>query len=921
MRDRQHRTALFLLAMAAGAASSLGPTPARAHAAPTTLAAVLATQPEGLVPPELLNSVTVEYPPALAEQEAPPAGQVVVKLTIGTDGVPKDLSVETSIDPELDRLAVEGVAQLRWKPATLNGDPVEIVTRLGIDFTPPPPPEPEPEPPPVEPDPAEPVVDAPPDEPDPVPETPDADGPVRMKGVILEAGQRTPISGATIVVVPADPDAKLGEIKKKDYAAEKEPAWQAQASSDEEGRFEVRGTGSGKARVIILAPGYERIEFVEALYEGMEIDVKYYVSRSPTNPFRTVVEVENRREEVAKRTISAAEINVLPGTQGDALKAVQNFPGVARAPFGAGLLAIRGTGPNDSAVYLGYHEIPTLFHFGGLTSVFNSDIIERIDFIPGNYDSRYGDAIGGIIDVEPRQGRRDGFHGYVDSDIFDTGILFEGPIGEGSFAVSGRRSYIDFLLPVFLPDDAGLDLTVAPRYYDYQVLFDYPLGGGNLSIRGFGSDDRTRLVAANPNDVEPDERNRFETSQYFHRADIVYTKRDGPWSFLVTPSYRYDFFDLGIGDFLSFDLVTHNLNGRAEARAQLTKRHAITFGTEFQSYFFQVGVKAPPLPDSNGGSSNAVFDIDVDGYTAIPALYTTGEIGVSDDFTFYPGVRIAYYSSPFQTATFDPRLRFGWQLADRTVLKGGSGIYSQAPQPVEASNEFGNPRVGPERAVQNSLGISQTFDYGIEVDATAFYNYLWDNISESAETVERPDGTIGPENFANSRIGRVYGLEILARKQLTGNVFGWIAYTLSRSERRDTPSDEFRVFDLDQTHILTLIGSYKLPKNWTVGARFRLVSGNPNTPVVGSQYDASGGFYIPINGAINSERFPTFHQLDIRVDKAWIWKLASLTLYLDVQNVYNAQNVEFWNYSFDFTQRSEIASLPIIPSIGTKIEF
>ena len=112
--------------------------------------------------------------------------------------------------------------------------------------------------------------------------------------------------------------------------------------------------------------------------------------------------------------------------------------------------------------------------------------------------------------------------------------------------------------------------------------------------------------------------------------------------------------------------------------------------------------------------------------------------------------------------------------------------------------------------------------------------------------------------------------------------------------------------------------SYRLR---TVGARFRLVSGNPNTPVVGSQYDATGGFYIPINGATNSERFPTFHQLDLRVDKAWIWKLASLTLYLDVQNVYNAQNVEFWNYSFDFTQRTEIASLPIIPSIGTKIEF
>jgi hypothetical protein len=38
---------------------------------------------------------------------------------------------------------------------------------------------------------------------------------------------------------------------------------------------------------------------------------------------------------VSRRTISVQEIKNLPGTQGDALKAIQNFPGVARPPFGA----------------------------------------------------------------------------------------------------------------------------------------------------------------------------------------------------------------------------------------------------------------------------------------------------------------------------------------------------------------------------------------------------------------------------------------------------------------------------------------------------------------------------------------------------------------------------------------------------------
>src|SRR5690606_11179096 len=151
--------------------------------------------------------------------------------------------------------------------------------------------------------------------------------------------------------------------------------------------------------------------------------------------------------------------------QGDALKAIQNFPGVARAPFGIGLLVIRGSDPTDSAVFLGEHEIPQLFHFGGLTSVLNADVISQIDYIPGNFDARYGDAIGGVIDVKTRPGRRDGYYGYVDSDLFDTGVMVEGPVGKGSFVLSGRRSYIDLLLPAVLPDDAGLEVAVASRYY------------------------------------------------------------------------------------------------------------------------------------------------------------------------------------------------------------------------------------------------------------------------------------------------------------------------------------------------------------------------------------------------------------------------------------------------------------------------
>lgn len=871
--------------------------------------------PAELVRPTLLNAVTVEYPSHLLADPSPPAGEVRVRFRIDTEGVPQDIAIEQGLHPDLDQIALDAVAQLRYTPATYQGNTVEVIDRIAIAFAPPAPAD--------DPTPPEAPTVSPEPEPDdePPPSVEDA-GPIRMDGFIKQAGDRVPLPDATLIVVPAEADARIGEIKKTDYSEQRTPEWSVQVTSDAEGRFEVRGIPSGNVKVVVVAAGFERAEFIESIPEGEAISLKYFIQRLSSNPYRTVVESRSQREEVARRTITVEEINNLPGTQGDALKAVQNFPGIARSPFGAGLLAIRGTGPNDSAIYFGYHEIPILFHFGGLTSVFNSDILSRIDFIPGNFDARYGDATGGIVDVTPRAGRRDGFHGYIDADVFDAGILFEGPIGKGSFILSGRRSYIDALLPAVIPDDAGLGLTVAPRYYDYQALFDYPIGKhGVIKVRAFGSDDRTVLVASDPNEVDTDARDQFETSQYFHRADLVYEWSKGPWKFFITPSYQYNYLDLSFSDAFSLNIFTHNLNGRTELSRRLTKRASLNVGAELQSYWFTVDVTSLPIPNGNSpGSTSQRLSSNESSYTAIPSVYSTLSLGIGPNFTLYPGLRVSYYTKPYKFWTTDPRVRFGWQVGPQTTIKGGVGLYSQAPQPVDANDVYGNPNVIAERSVQTSLGVAHQFPYSINVEATAFFNYQWDRIYNSTELVLR-NGQPVPENTANTQLARIYGLELLIRKDITRNVYGWLAYTLSRSERRDAPGEPYRLFNLDQTHVLTLVGVYKFPKGWQVGARFRVVTGNPDTPIIGSVYDAGSGGYLPIEGETNSERVPAFHQLDLRVDKKWTWKRLSWTLYLDVQNVYNAQNVEFWQYSYDFRARNEIPSLPIIPSLGTKLEF
>lgn len=876
--------------------------------------------PDDFVAPTLERGVEITYPPDLLQLDPPPRGAVIVKLTVGLDGIPVEVEVEQGLHPELDALAVDAAKRLRYAPGTVGGTPVEVTLRTTIEFEPPPPTEPSPSPPPTEAPQAEPVDDEPVDD-EPIDDVP-SEGPVRITGRVLEAGQRVPIGGAAVLAIEAAPDESTGQVRKKRYGEQKEPAWQTRTFTDAEGRFELRGLPDGKTRIIVLASGYERLELVESLPSGQSIAVRYYATRLASNPYRTVVKTRGiEREEVARRTITPEEIRNLPGTQGDALKSIQNFPGMARSPFGIGLLVIRGSDPSDSSVYLGEHEIPQLFHFGGLRSVFNADILSHIDFIPGNFDARFGDAIGGIIDVGPRKGRRDGYHGYADTNLFDSGVLFEGPVGEGSFALAARRSYIDLLLPAVVPDDAGLDLTVAPRYWDYQALLDYPVSRGNLSVRVFGSDDRTRLVISGPNEVETDDRNRFETTLLFHRVDLAYTNRRGRWDFLITPSFRHDFLTAGIGDIFRFKLTTNTFSSRVEAGYRASANLRWDLGAQLFAGTYAIDAEAPSVPASGQGSVDSFLQTSSKNGFASPAVYGSATIGLGADFTLVPSVRVSHYSVNAEHTTVDPRVRFHWQAADRTAIKGGVGLYSQLPDPFEWNSVWGNPLIRPEQALHTSLGIAQSFDPGITIEVTGFYKYLWDLASTSQELVRGVDGTIRTENFANIGLGRIVGGELFVRKELTRNFFGWLSYTISRSERRPDPASPWQLFGFDQTHILTLIAVHRLPKNWQIGARFRLVSGNPFTPIVGAVYDASSGQYVPVYGEINSARVAAFHQLDLRVDKRFIWKRIMLTLYLDVQNAYNQQNPEFMQQSYDLRHQQPIPSLPIIPSLGARLEF
>ncbi len=177
------------------------------------------------------------------------------------------------------------------------------------------------------------------------------------------------------------------------------------------------------------------------------------------------------------------------------------------------------------------------------------------------------------------------------------------------------------------------------------------------------------------------------------------------------------------------------------------------------------------------------------------------------------------------------------------------------------------------------------------------------------------------EALLSEGIGRAYGVQLLLRQQPWHGVFGWVAYTMSRSERRDTPSSSWRLFDYDQPQVLTAVATKEIGA-WTVGARFRVATGLPRTPVAGAFYDTKDDAYQPVFGAQNSIRLPTFEQLDLRVDRSFLLgSRARMLIYVEGLNVLNRGNGEEYTYNVDYSRRGTVTGLPVIAVVGARFEL
>lgn len=637
--------------------------------------------------------------------------------------------------------------------------------------------------------------------------------------------------------------------------------------------------------------------------------------------YGATAEVEAPPRETTRRSVDEKELKRVPGTRGDALRAVELLPGVARPPSGYGNPILRGAAASDSQTFLDGAPVPFLYHFGGVTSFFNSQLIEGVDLYPGNFSARFGRLSGGVVEVRARDPKLDALHGLVDLNLIDSSALVEGPVdssGNTGVAVAVRRSNIDFFFKNFVPKSAYA-VMAAPVYYDVQLLGVRRMGRSTLRLLGYGSRDSLELFFAEPNQGDPGLTGKVGGLIEFERAAVsLETELSQSATQTLSVTVGNLSLEQHVGPFEQ-QISGPEVFARAEWGVELGPELRVTAGGDFSGWFAG-GRYRGPLPGALEGdphqndplATQTVVGLRKDDIDVVrPGAYVELAIRPTPRVTILPSLRADYYGD-LHDVTLDPRLSTRAQVGPTTTLKSGVGIYSQPPEYWQALDVIGNPRLEAFHALHTSTGIEQRLGLNTSVSVEGFYKWLWHR------PVLTPDG--GPPRYVNDGVGRIYGAELGVETRPTQETFAYLAYTLSRSERRDD-NQAWRRFDFDETQVLSLAVSEDLGRGWSTGARFRWVSGAPYTPVVASVYDARTDTYVPRYGATNSAQNPAFHQLDLRVEKAWHIGSGTLAAYLDLQNAYNAKNVEAVEYSYDYRAHRAVTGLPILPNLGLRGEL
>lgn len=891
----------------------------------SALSALVSPDADSLPPlekmPELTHFVDARYSPALIKKGV--EGTVGLELIVNEKGLVDSAYVVAGLEPELDSSAVAAARAFVFSPAMAGGVPVAVQLQYNYRFS--------------------------------LRVVADSIMPyVNFSGRLLERGEKKPIADAVVAVSFTDSTGMEQLPIPRARYLEKIGTFPGQeldnntivVTSDSAGFFQFYALAPSGITVTVIAPGCAEFKTDERIVSGEELRANYYIERVSSTDYEVVVYGKTEEKEVSRHQLTINEVKKIPGLGGDAIKVIQAMPGVASTPLGSGAVIVRGAPTWDTKFYLDGVELPQLYHFGGLKSVYNSEALASIDFYPGGFGTKYGDAIAGVVEIKGRKGSQQRVKASGELSTVDGSVFVEGPITKNiSVIASARRSFIGDIaswLIEQMPDQ--FPFTVTPFYWDYLMRTDATIAKNNeLSLTLFGSKDslgfffpRSRFGS----DEVSDQTSSLGTSTVFHMGILTW-KWDLSERWQNTCTYNLttrkdDFSAFGFAH-TKQDVWANHIRDQLSYR--LSEKLQVQAGADIQALTVD---HLLVTPNGEGAiSRDTIAGWQFGDYSA----YLNAVWKPVDRLQIIPGIRYDYYPELLYYGSVvpelwayesfnnsrgfsgEPSLRCNgrFELVKNHVVKAAIGTYNQSPEPrgQVIHKTWGDPMMPATKAAHYVGGYEWQLTNLVNLDAQLYYNKQW-NIPEPVTASDLTATGEFQKLYMSSGLGRMYGFELMLRHQQGPHFFGWLAYTLARTERWDRHAHEWYRYDSDQLHNLQLLGSWKLPRHWDAGFRLRYVTGNPATPINSvEEVENYNGYYIANMGKKNSVREDPLLQLDLRIDKKVVFEQWMLSFFIDFQNIswFLYKSPQYGPiYSFDYQERQMFSAFPLV-AVGIKAEY
>ena len=701
-------------------------------------------------------------------------------------------------------------------------------------------------------------------------------------------------------------------------------------TSDDQGNFTITNATLGYVKLQASFVGFETV-----------ITEDYFVTKDKT-PFVAIelFETTAKLDEVVIRsklfkksvvsplslqTLSVVEIEKNPGGNRDILKVVQSLPGVASNPGFRNDIIVRGGATSENKFYVDGIEVPVINHFqtqgasGGPVGLINADLVRKVDFYSSAFPSNRGNALSAVIEFTQKTGNPNSLNTRATFGTSDAGITLDGPIGKSTtFIASVRQSYLQFLFKL-------IKLPFLPTYNDFQLNLKTKLDNNDeISIIALGAIDNFRLnesVNDGVTDEETIKRNRYILSNISVQEQ---------WNYTVGARYKHFGENSNQQYIVSRSVLNNNANKYFNntnnpsdllldyTSKEIENKFRFENNTNINEYKINFGFG---LEQANYSTTTFKKDANsqgnfADNFTSELSVFKYGFFGqvsknyLNDKLGISVGIRLDgnNYNESMKNALnqFSPRISLTYSLNEKWSINSSIGTYFQLPTYTTLGFRNGvNSLVNQTnlKYIESNhvvSGFEFKPDSSSKITIEGFYKTYNDYPFSVKNQISLANlgadfGVVGSEEVTSTSKGRSYGFEVFAQKKSYEGLYGIFSYTFVKSEFQNQVN-QYIPSSWDNRHLLTITAGKKLNKNWEIGAKFRLVGGQPYTPYDMNASSLIANYDVTNRGvfnydALNSERFTSYSQLDLRIDKTWFWNTFSLNFYVDVQNILASQSI------------------------------